>query len=48
MRIGKRKLRMSSGEIREFKSTPARERFEKYVLALKHGWFPTRKYKKKK
>lgn len=37
---------MSSGEVREFKSTAARERFEKYVQAMKHGWKPTRKYKK--
>ena len=48
MRIGKRKLKMSSGEVREFKSNAARERFERYVMALKHGWKPTRKYKKKK
>ena len=47
MRIGKRKLKMSSGEIREFKSTAARERFEKYVQALKHDWKP-RKYKRRK
>ncbi len=40
MKIGKTKLKMSSGEIRKFKSSGARERFEKYVRAIKHGWKP--------
>ncbi len=48
MKIGKRKLKMSSGEIRTFKSQKARSAFERYVQALKHGWKPTGKKKKKR
>ena len=48
MKIGKRKLRMSSGEIRTFKSQAARDRFEKVARAIKHGWKPTRLTRKKK
>lgn len=40
MKIGKRKLRMSSGEVRTFKSQAKRDRYERYVQALKHGWKP--------
>ena len=43
MKIGKRKLRMSSGKIRTFKSAKARARFERVAQAIKHGWRPTRK-----
>ena len=45
MRIGKRKLRMSSGEIRTFKSEGARERFEGYVQA--HGLSKSKKGRKR-
>jgi hypothetical protein len=48
MRIGKTKLRMSDGSIRKFKSEKARDNFENYVLAIKHGWKPTGKKRKKK
>jgi hypothetical protein len=41
VKIGKRKLRMSSGEVRTFRSGGARNRFERYVQAIKHGWHPT-------
>jgi hypothetical protein len=34
---------MSDGSIRKFKSAAAREKFEKYVRALKHGWKPRKK-----
>ena len=43
MKIGKKKLKMSSGEIRKFKSQKARDNFEKYAEAIKHGWVPKRK-----
>jgi len=44
-KIGKRKLRMSNGEIRTFKSEEARDKFEKVARAIKHGWKPTKKSK---
>jgi hypothetical protein len=43
MKIGKKKLKMSSGEVRTFKSKGARDRFEKVAKAVKHGWKPTKK-----
>lgn len=45
MKIGKRKLKMSSGEIRTFKSQEARERFEKVAQAVKHGFIPKKRRK---
>lgn len=45
MKIGSRKLKMSSGEIRIFKSEGARNRFERVAQAVKHGWKPTGKKK---
>ena len=38
MKIGERKLKMSSGEIRTFKSKAARNNFERVAQAVKHGW----------
>ena len=43
MKIGDKKLKMSSGEIREFKTKTARDRFEKVARAIKHGWKPKNK-----
>jgi hypothetical protein len=43
MKIGKKKLRMSSGEVREFGSEAKRDRFEKVAKAVKHGWTPPKK-----
>lgn len=40
MKIGKTSLKMSSGKIRHFKSENARNRFEKFAQAYKHGWRP--------
>lgn len=37
MKIGKRKLKMSSGEIRTFKSEKKRDNFEKVARAVKYG-----------
>ena len=37
MKIGKKKLKMSSGKIRTFKSQAARDRFEKVARAIKHN-----------
>lgn len=39
------KLKMSSGEIRKFKSHSALVKFEKVAEAVKHGWKPTNKKK---
>lgn len=38
MKIGKRELKMSSGEIRKFDSEKKRNDFEKVAEAYKHGW----------
>jgi hypothetical protein len=43
MKIGSNKLKMSSGEVRTFKSEKARDNFEKVAQAVKHGWKPTGK-----
>ena len=48
MKIGKRKLKMSSGEIRTFKSEKARDKFEKVAQAVKHNPTFKRKLKKRK
>jgi len=40
MKIGKKKLKMSNGSVRSFKSQGARDRFEKMAQAIKHGWKP--------
>jgi hypothetical protein len=48
MKVGKNKLRMSSGKIRKFKSKKARDNFERVAQAVKHGWKPKRKKRKKK
>lgn len=37
------KIKMSSGEIRHFKSKRKRENFENFARAYKHGFRPTRK-----
>ncbi len=42
MRIGRNKLKMSSGEIRTFKSGKARDNFEKVARAVKHGFKPSK------
>lgn len=41
MKIGKTRLKMSSGKIRKFKSQKARDNFERVSQAYKHGWRPT-------
>lgn len=40
MKIGRNKLRMSSGEVRTFRSEKARDNFERVAEAYKHGWRP--------
>lgn len=45
-KIGRTKLRMSSGKIRKFKSQKARDKFERIAQAIKHGWKPTKKRRK--
>ena len=48
MKVGKKSLRMSSGEVRKFRSKKARDNFEKVAQAVKHGWKPTGKGNKSK
>jgi hypothetical protein len=48
MKVGKRKLKMSSGEVRTFRSGQARDNFERVAKAVKHGFKPTRKTGKRK
>jgi hypothetical protein len=43
MKIGSFKLRMSSGEIRKFKSQEKRDSFERFAEAVKRGWKPKNK-----
>lgn len=38
MKIGKDKLKMSSGEVRKFGSQKKRDNFERVAQAVKHGW----------
>lgn len=42
-KIGKKKLKMSSGEVRTFGSEKKRDNFEKVARAVKHGFKPTKK-----
>ena len=39
-KIGRNKLRMSSGEVRKFKSSKKRNNFERVAEAVKHGFKP--------
>lgn len=41
MKVGKNKLKMSDGSVRTFKSGVKRDKFERYVQAIKHGWKPS-------
>jgi hypothetical protein len=41
MKIGARKLKMSSGEVRSFGSKRKRNNFEHVARAVKHGWKPS-------
>ncbi len=43
MKIGATKLKMSDGSVRTFKSTQARDKFERVAQAVKHGFKPDRK-----
>ena len=38
MKIGKDKLKMSSGEVRKFASEEKRDNFERVAEAVKHGF----------
>ena len=48
MKIGKRKLKMSSGKIRTFKSQEARDNFERVARAIEHSPKFRKKILKKK
>ena len=43
MKVGQKGLKMSSGEVRHFKSKKKRDNFEKVAQAYKHGWRPDKK-----
>ena len=43
MKVGAKKLKMSDGSTRTFKSKAARDRFERVAKAVKHGWKPSKK-----
>lgn len=38
MKVGKTKLKMSSGEIKSFGSEKKRDNFERVAAAYSHGW----------
>ncbi len=40
MKVGKRGLRMSSGEVKHFASETKRDNFERVAQAYRHGWSP--------
>ena len=42
-KVGKTKIRLSSGKIRTFRSEAARNRFEKVARAVKHGFKPRKR-----
>ena len=48
MKIGKNKLLMSDGRVKTFESEKKRDNFERVAEAVKHGFKPTGKGKKKK
>lgn len=48
MKVGKKKLLMSSGEIRTFGSEKKRDNFEKMAEAYKNGWRPNTNSRRKK
>lgn len=43
VKIGKDKLKMSSGEVRKFGSEKKRNNFERVAEAVNHGWKPSGK-----
>jgi len=47
MKIGKNKLKMSSGKVYKFKSQKARNNFERVAQAYKHGWSPKKGHKER-
>jgi hypothetical protein len=42
MKIGRKKLKMSSGEVRKFGSEAKRDRFERVAQMVKHGFKPNK------
>lgn len=47
MKVGKNKLKMSSGKVKTFGSEKKRDNFERVAEAYKHGWRPKNKKGKK-
>jgi hypothetical protein len=48
MKLPGNRLRMSSGEVRKFKSKKKRANFERVAQAYKHGWRPGMKEMQRK
>ena len=46
MKVGKKALKMSSGEVRHFGSKKKRDNFERVAEAVKHGFHPDKKGRK--
>lgn len=46
MKVGEKSLKMSSGEVRKFRSQKARDDFERVAQAVKHGFKPDKRPKK--
>jgi hypothetical protein len=40
VKIGKKKLKLSSGKVITFRSAAARDRYERVAQAVKHGFKP--------
>ncbi len=43
VKLAGNRLKMSSGEIRKFRSSTARDRFERVAQAVKHGFKPSKR-----
>lgn len=46
VKVGKNKLKMSSGKVKTFGSEAKRDNFERVAQAVKHGWVPKKGKKK--
>lgn len=43
MKLSGNRLKMSDGSVRHFKSSKARDNFERVAQAVKHGWKPSKR-----
>lgn len=47
MKVGEKGLRLHTGKIIHFKSKEARDKYEQFNQARKHGWKPSKLRRKK-